>query len=318
MFRKVNKNKNKKRFLKKTTTDEQHEDEESNASKSSEEEEESGDGSKSKKRSKPANNNNKTSTTNKKSSLQLNEYTSSSTSKHLTEKELVTKTAEFHPAEARKDEGSQHINTLAAGPMRAPTFVRSTTMFDYQPDICKDYKQTGFCGYGDTCIYLHDRGDTLSGWQLEKQWESKKKKEQLKTEEDVELFMNHMMTQSDKNGNDDVEKQKQEETKLKTNNYIILEDDGIPFACHLCRSPFCNPIVTTCQHFFCESCAMKRYVTDTSCPICGKDTNGVFNYPQKLYTKKKKILGNDSDWNDFHNVFLNRTNNDDTSVDRTS
>jgi hypothetical protein len=34
------------------------------------------------------------------------------------------------------------------GPIRAPSFVRSTARFDYQPDICKDYKETGFCGYG--------------------------------------------------------------------------------------------------------------------------------------------------------------------------
>ena len=37
--------------------------------------------------------------------------------------------------------------TGAQGPVRAPTFIRSTTFFDYKPDICKDYKDTGFCGY---------------------------------------------------------------------------------------------------------------------------------------------------------------------------
>ena len=37
------------------------------------------------------------------------------------------------------------------GPIRAPTFLRATCRFDYQPDICKDYKETGFCGYGDQC-----------------------------------------------------------------------------------------------------------------------------------------------------------------------
>jgi len=43
------------------------------------------------------------------------------------------------------------------GPMSAPTNVRVTTFIDYQQDICKDFKETGFCGFGDTCIYLHDR-----------------------------------------------------------------------------------------------------------------------------------------------------------------
>jgi hypothetical protein len=65
------------------------------------------------------------------------------------------------------------------GPIRAPSFVRSSCRFDYQPDICKDYKETGFCGYGDNCKFLHDRGDYKSGWQLEKEWDTnvaKKKK----------------------------------------------------------------------------------------------------------------------------------------------
>ena len=41
--------------------------------------------------------------------------------------------------------------TGTQGPLRAPAFVRTTARFDYQPDICKDYKETGFCGYGDQC-----------------------------------------------------------------------------------------------------------------------------------------------------------------------
>ena len=37
----------------------------------------------------------------------------------------------------------------AVGPVKAPTNVRTTTATDYAPDVCKDYKQTGYCGYGD-------------------------------------------------------------------------------------------------------------------------------------------------------------------------
>ena len=48
------------------------------------------------------------------------------------------------------------------GPMRASAHVRSTFIMDYKPDICKDYKETGFCGYGDSCKFLHDRGGGLS------------------------------------------------------------------------------------------------------------------------------------------------------------
>lgn len=34
------------------------------------------------------------------------------------------------------------------GPIRAPSNLRATVRWDYQPDICKDYKETGFCGFG--------------------------------------------------------------------------------------------------------------------------------------------------------------------------
>lgn len=54
------------------------------------------------------------------------------------------------------------------GPLRASTNVRMTVRFDYQPDICKDYKETGFCGYGDACKFIHDRSDYKSGWELDK------------------------------------------------------------------------------------------------------------------------------------------------------
>ena len=59
-------------------------------------------------------------------------------------------------------------NKMKTGPIRATANVRTITLVDYQPDVCKDYKETGFCGYGDSCKFLHDRGDYLAGWQLDK------------------------------------------------------------------------------------------------------------------------------------------------------
>lgn len=46
--------------------------------------------------------------------------------------------------------------------------MRVSARFDYQPDICKDYKETGFCSYGDSCKFMHDRGDYKSGWELDR------------------------------------------------------------------------------------------------------------------------------------------------------
>lgn len=161
---------------------------------------------------------------------------------------------------------------MSVGPQRAPANLRVTQRFDYQPDICKDYKETGFCGYGDSCIFLHDRGDYKTGWQLEKEWEDAQK--------------NHT-----KFGASD------------PNKYAISDndsDDELPFACLICRQEFKNPVVTRCEHYFCEACAIKNYKKSPKCYACGKPTQGVFNTAKKMLEKlelkkKRQDEGKDSD-----------------------
>jgi RING finger protein 113A len=48
----------------------------------------------------------------------------------------------------KKDTAQGNAGSNSVGPMRAPANIRSTVRWDYQPDICKDYKETGFCGFG--------------------------------------------------------------------------------------------------------------------------------------------------------------------------
>lgn len=96
------------------------------------------------------------------------------------------------------------------GPMRAPLHLRATIRWDYQPDICKDWKETGYCGFGDSCKFLHDRSDYKSGWQLDREFEENIKPE----DEDA-----YVISSSD-------------------------EDDQLPFACFLCRERFTNPVIT--------------------------------------------------------------------------
>ena len=62
------------------------------------------------------------------------------------------------------------------GPVKAPSHVRSTTRIDHNPERCKDYYEHGYCGFGDTCIFIHDRGDYKSGHQLDMEYEQALKK----------------------------------------------------------------------------------------------------------------------------------------------
>mmetsp|Transcript_18425 Transcript_18425/g.25982 ORF Transcript_18425/g.25982 Transcript_18425/m.25982 type:complete len:304 (-) Transcript_18425:140-1051(-) len=226
-----------------------------------------------------------------------------SSSEPMSAAELATSTAQHHP-ESKKEQDEQvgkgddgifrdkTRNKFLAGPLKASAFVRTTCRFDYQPDICKDYKETGFCGFGDTCIYLHDRGDTMTGWQLEQEWEDKKKAEQAKKEKQMEAFVNGTIGSS---------------TGADGSDSKVVEEDGLPFACHICREAFTDPVITPCNHYFCEKCIMDHVRrSGNACPICDKDTHGVFNHPAKLLAKKRRLVGSRGTWEEFAKAIQNK------------
>lgn len=248
-----------------------------------------------------------------KSNNVMHQYSTSTTDANQTNADLVTSTVQLHPEQteqmnnetgtaAKGDDGIFRDKTrskLLAGPIKVTTSIRTTARFDYQPDICKDYKETGFCGFGDTCIYLHDRGDTMTGWQLEKQWEEEQQKKKEKQERDIQGFVDKETGGGGGTADDTDGKQA-----------ALMTDDGLPYACHLCRNHFTNPVVTSCGHFFCEGCIMNRVRSEstTACPICSKDTHGVFNQPTKLINKRRKVLGiaaakKDNSWEAFTEAF---------------
>ncbi|KAL6718741.1 RNA-splicing factor [Lecanora helva] len=151
----------------------------------------------------------------------------------------------------------------SVGPIKAPTNIRTITVTDFAPDVCKDYKQTGFCGFGDSCKFLHAREDYKQGWELDKDWEigskNKKKSGQASAKNLAEA-----------------QDSEEEDAAL----------EGIPFACIICKKSYTNPIVTKCGHYFCEACALQRYRKSPSCAACGAGTGGVFNGAKNL----RKIL----------------------------
>ncbi|XP_054263349.1 E3 ubiquitin-protein ligase RNF113A-like [Macrosteles quadrilineatus] len=149
-------------------------------------------------------------------------------------------------------QGNASSGMVRKGPIRAPAHLRSTVRWDYQPDICKDYKETGYCGFGDSCKFLHDRSDYKFGWQIE--------------------------TDAASGVVDD-----EDDTKYEIDD----DENNLPFKCFICRDSFTDPIVTKCKHYFCEKCALTQYKKSARCYICNQQTHGVFNPAKEIISKLK-------------------------------
>lgn len=111
------------------------------------------------------------------------------------------------------------------GPQRASSNIRISCRFDYQPDVCKDYKETGSCGYGDSCKFLHDRGDYKMGWEIERDWEQQSKDQRSSSALPTDPSTSNPY-------------------EIPEEELDSVNESGLPWACFICRSEFKNPIVT--------------------------------------------------------------------------
>ncbi|XP_076034302.1 RING finger protein mdlc [Oratosquilla oratoria] len=152
-------------------------------------------------------------------------------------------------------QGNAASGSVRKGPIRAPEHIRATVRWDYQPDLCKDYKETGFCGFGDSCKFLHDRTDYKLGWQLE-------------------MEAGKRACDSDENWE------------------IPSDDEHIPFKCFICRNSFEDPVMSKCRHYFCEKCALEHFRKSKRCYVCGENTGGVFQPAKDIIAR---LEGDDSD-----------------------
>jgi RING finger protein 113A len=133
--------------------------------------------------------------------------------------------------------------------------------------VCKDYKETGRCGFGDSCKFLHDRGDYKQSHQLDADWNAEQeKKRKMRTGEGQAAAA-----------------------------AVEADEAALPWACLICRQPFDTPVVTRCQHYYCEKCALKHYVADTKCFACKAQTSGIFNVAFKLIAAIKLRAANGVD-----------------------
>uniref|UniRef100_A0A8D3DXC6 Ring finger protein 113A n=1 Tax=Scophthalmus maximus TaxID=52904 RepID=A0A8D3DXC6_SCOMX len=145
--------------------------------------------------------------------------------------------------------GNASSGMVRKGPIRAPDHLRATVRWDYQPDICKDYKETGFCGFGDSCKFLHDRSDYKHGWQIERELE---------------------------------------EGRYGANGEFKKGGSGGDFVLFFLIVSVHQHFNPVCRHYFCETCALQHYRKSKRCYVCNTQTNGVFNPAKELMAKMEK------------------------------
>jgi len=178
------------------------------------------------------------------------------------------------------------------GPLRGnATNVRSTLRIEYigttgEGGICKDYKETGYCGFGDSCKFLHDRSDYKPSYILEQEWEAKQKAIQEKKQRRWQRRMQR------RQGNGGQPAEEDSDSAESKNSSDEDSEDELPQRCPNCNTAWeeckSTPIQTVCGHYFCEDCALSNFARTPKCMTCDAPTNGIFNTCDALEDRIKQ------------------------------
>eukprot|EP01063_Lacrimia_lanifica_P004268 TRINITY_DN12386_c0_g1_i1.p1 TRINITY_DN12386_c0_g1~~TRINITY_DN12386_c0_g1_i1.p1 ORF type:complete len:277 (+),score=120.71 TRINITY_DN12386_c0_g1_i1:91-921(+) len=127
----------------------------------------------------------------------------------------------------------------AKGPKPPSNTIKTVTITDTKPNICKPYYMKGYCKYGDSCKYAHIREDYMNAADLDRDFERRQA------------------------GGDDSDSSD--------------DDDGL--TCPICNEQLREPVVTRyCRHVFCADCAMDYDAkSNQQCYVCKRGTDGIFN-----------------------------------------
>lgn len=165
------------------------------------------------------------------------------------------------------------------GPVRQMRNIQHSNGIDYNPSRCKDFHDSGYCAFGNSCIFIHDRTDYKSGHELDLEWEAKvRRKEERRKRRATKK----------QNGEDlDPEDLSSEEEGLEDYEEDLVYGD-IDEQCLICGEDYKMPSLLPCGHVFCDSCALQQYKDEKTCFKCGKVTGGIFNDGTKLVKKMRQ------------------------------
>lgn len=141
------------------------------------------------------------------------------------------------------------------GPTKAATNIRTITEQDFQPDVCKHFKRSGFCGFGDNCKFLHAREDYKQSWELDQDWDASTQGRSPS---------GTVVGARNKDAHDDGDL------------YDLSPRERKPPTCGICEEVCQTSVVTRCGHF-CEDCALTRYKRNPTCATCSAALDGTFS-----------------------------------------
>lgn len=166
-----------------------------------------------------------------------------------------------------ENDDSKELTVESAGPKKRSQkilmarSVRDSTFIDYKPSVCKDYREFGYCSFGDSCIFVHDRGDYKAGWELDLDWERSQK------------------TRNSDSYDDLGPKVSPTEGEEESTTCSICGKDLKPSS----ESIFENTLVSAvkCGHVFHQLCAIEYSKKSKRCKKCRLQIDGAFRPTKK-------------------------------------
>lgn len=163
------------------------------------------------------------------------------------------------------------------GPVRSLNTIKHTNTIDYNPSRCKDFFEAGYCVFGNSCIFVHDRNDYKFGWEEERDWDKKQKRKLERRQRRLEAA---------EAGREDEISMSTDDEEIDTNEEPA-KYGHIDSKCLICGGQYVNPTLLDCKHIFCGGCAQSQYLSKGKCFKCGKKNQGIFNSGVKILEKAR-------------------------------